>query len=131
MKYFLIILILIMKLNASQSVIFDDLEWQDNKSSKKIKRTWKGAKRYCKRLTLLGKEDWRLPTVKELQNIVNIRRKKPSINPAFHFTKHKNYWTSTPFINKNREAWTINFYRGYTQKKEISMKEYVRCTRKY
>ena len=49
------------------------LEWQDNRDAKTVKRDWQGAKGYCQELTLAGYDDWRLPTIKELQSIIDIK----------------------------------------------------------
>ena len=123
MKFFLVILLFCITIEASQTVLFDTLEWQDNKRSKSLKKTWKEAKQYCSLLSLNGKDDWRLPTVKELQNIVNIRRKKPAIDDSFKYTATKNYWSSTIYQNNHKKAWSVQFYRGYTRN-NVKTKKY-------
>jgi len=129
MKYYLLILLLYGNLNASKIVFFDGATWQDNKKSRSLKKTWKGAKKYCASLSLAGKEDWRLPSIKELQNLVNIRRKKPAIDDSFKYTATKNYWSSTVYQNNHKKAWSVHFYRGYTRKNFKTEKFYVRCIR--
>ena len=129
MRYFLIILLICINIQASQSVLFDGLEWQDNKHSKLLKKNWKEAKKYCALLSLAGKDDWRLPKIKELQNIVNIRRKKPAIDDSFHYTATKNYWSSTVYQSNHNKVWSVTFYRGYTKSVSKNKKFYIRCVR--
>ena len=68
---------------------------------------------YCENLTLAGKEDWRLPNVKELQSIVDYSRapdtaNSAAIDPLFDSREiqneqgtkdYGNYWSSTTHIN--------------------------------
>lgn len=61
------------------------LEWSNNGYPY---LTVKKAKKYCKTLILAGKEDWYLPTIKELFTLVNFND-KPVIKKAF--------WSSSPF----------------------------------
>ena len=129
MKYFLVIFFSYICIIANDSVLFDEIEWQDNKESKMVQKSWEEAKAYCTDLSLLGKNDWRLPTIKELQNIVNIRRKKPAIDVVFHYTANKTYWTRTPYRHNSKKAWSINFYRGYTKSALKKETYYVRCKR--
>ena len=122
-------MLMFFQLQASSSVLMEKLEWQDTKETAKVKRTWDEAKNYCEELSLLGQDDWRLPSIKELQTIIAPNRKKPAIKKKFKHTKNKNYWSSTPYIKGNHESWSVNFYRGYTQKKEVAIPYYVRCVR--
>lgn len=71
--------------------------------------TWPKALEWAETLTYAGRSDWRLPSVKELQSIVDYTRspdttKSAAINPIFKVTRIKNeggkqdyafYWTST------------------------------------
>lgn len=70
---------------------------------------WKEALAYAQRSKLAGFDDWRVPTAKELQSIVDYSRspaatKSPALDPVFQATKLKVeggredwgfYWTST------------------------------------
>jgi len=60
-------------------------------------RDWPGALKYCEGLTLAGKDDWRLPNVKELQSIVDYSRPEPAINRRFLKVADPKgwFWSST------------------------------------
>lgn len=74
---------------------------------------WNGALEYCENLDLAGRQDWRLPNVKELQSIVDYSRSpatsnSPSIDPVFNASQitneggeldYPNYWSSTTHMN--------------------------------
>ena len=79
-----------------------------------------------------GRCDWRIPSLKELQSIVDSERFDPAIDPAFHqpatctgcsdvtlascsctkFT-NTNYWSSTTDIDPAFKVWTVFFHSGF------------------
>ncbi len=73
---------------------------------------------------------WRLPSVKELETILDIRRSNPAIDPtAFPATPADYFWSSAPDVGQASFEWGVNFgYRdvsyGY---RDISL--YVRLVR--
>ena len=83
------------------------LMWQKADSGKGM--NWQDALAYAEGLTLAGHSDWRLPSVKELQSIVDYTRspdttKSAAIAPIFKVTPIRNeggkpdapcYWSST------------------------------------
>ncbi len=55
--------------------------------------------------TFTGRNDWRLPNVKELLSIVERRCAMPAINSEiFPETTTWNYWTSSPNVSGNGNA---------------------------
>jgi Protein of unknown function (DUF1566) len=55
---------------------------------------------------------WRLPSVKELESLVDIRRSNPAIDPtAFPATPADYFWSSAPDIGQTSYEWGVNF--GY------------------
>jgi hypothetical protein len=77
--------------------------------------------------TTLGGTGWRLPTIKELQTIVDESR--PSIDPtAFPGAPLGNYWSSSPVAGRPSDAWDINF-NGATGPDAMSTLDNVRCAR--
>ena len=55
------------------------LMWQDNVEPTTLGVDWYEARKYCANLTLASHSDWRLPTRKELHNIVDYGKYNPSI----------------------------------------------------
>lgn len=71
------------------------LTWQQADDGRP--RNWAEALAYCENLTLAGRDDWRLPNIKELQSIVDYRRHDPALDPR-HFRQSDRrgwFWSST------------------------------------
>lgn len=104
---------------ANADVILDNttgLRWQDNEDAKFKELTWKAAIDYCESLSLCSHDDWRLPSINELQSIVDRTRDHPAI--ALEFT-HVNsalfsqyYWSSTGLTSDENRAWSVGFAGG-------------------
>jgi hypothetical protein len=87
---------------------------------------WKDALAYAENAEFAGYSDWRLPSVKELQSIVDYSGIFPAIDPLFNCTSITNeantldypyYWTSTSaqFSSRNPGyyyAWYVAFGRA-------------------
>lgn len=75
------------------------LMWQQSDSAKTY--DWQGALAYAEGLTVAGHDDWRLPTAKELQSLVDYTRAPATsgtaaMDPLFKVTAVESwYWTST------------------------------------
>ena len=94
--------------------------------------TWAAAKTYCAGLgSSLGGTGWRLPTIKELQTIVdNSKVMNPRIDPnAFPGTGSTIYWSSTPVMNSPSGAWGVLFYTGTSSTYIVTDSDSVRCVR--
>ena len=48
-------------------------------------RTWTNSITYCEALTNGGYEDWRLPSVRELQSLMDYGRDTPALPPGHPF----------------------------------------------
>jgi hypothetical protein len=91
--------------------------------------TWANAKAYCAGLSLNG-TGWRLPTIKELQTIVDDSQANPSIDTtAFPSTPTSWFWSSSPLAGSPSLAWWVNFFYGDTLHVDVSNSYYVRCVR--
>jgi len=89
------------------------LMWQQ--SVVETKMTWEQALSYFENLNLAGHEDWRLPTIKELQSLLDYSRFDPAINPAyFPDTDTSWHWyrSSTNVAGDGGYVWIKNFYDG-------------------
>ncbi len=84
---------------------------------------------YCEDLNLSGYEDWRLPSVKEMQRIVHYGHRNPSIDRVFKYSTAGYYWTITPVAYYEDYAWVVNFEygdaNGYLKGSNVSL----RCVR--
>ena len=90
---------------------------------------WAGAKAYCAGLNL-GGTGWRLPTIKELQTIVDDSQTNPSIDTtAFPSTPADVFWSSSPLAGSSSYAWYVYFYLGYTDYGDVFGAVNVRCVR--
>ncbi|NDV25251.1 DUF1566 domain-containing protein [Desulfovibrio sp. JC010] len=95
------------------------LIWQKQDSVKKL--NWEEALSYCENLNYAGRDDWRLPSVKELQSIVDYARSPKTsgtaaIDPIFKTTKKESYcWSSTTHMDgpKPSHASYVAFGRAW------------------
>jgi len=68
----------------------------------------------CKALTLAGYSNWDLPTIDELQLLVDRTRYSPAINTDyFRDIQNDWYWSKTPAAWSSASAWFVGFSSGY------------------
>ncbi len=75
--------------------------------------TWDAAA--ANTAALCGHADWRLPTLQELETLVDLGQggPEPRIDPAhFPATAPAPYWTATPFAGDTAQAWALDFATG-------------------
>ena len=92
--------------------------------------TWAESQAYCTGLTLDG-SGWHLPTLTELQSIVDTTvTSGPKINQtAFPNTPAGAFWTSTPVAGLSSGALMVTFYGGGSGPYDVSNPFHVRCVR--
>ncbi len=78
---------------------------------------WKDAERFVKRLNgeggYAGHSDWRLPTLKELESIVEHRCINPVVNSEiFPVTPPTGFWSSTWDKEHEKGVWLVYFLHG-------------------
>ncbi len=101
-----------------------ELTWQRNAQAQMY--NWSDAVNYCPTLGA----GWRLPTIKELQSLVDIRVWYPSIDDGgFPNAPATRFWSSSPYVANPSEAWALNFTYGYTNTSNIMDSCHVRCVR--
>lgn len=126
---FLLPLLLFYSLSA-KDVVLDtttSLLWQDAPINKEAAVTYEEANNYCKYLKIDKYSDFRLPTLSELQTIIDQKNYKPAILKGFEYTANALYWTSTPFANDETQRWTIDFEKGSRNTKAIYYDRNFRC----
>ena len=91
---------------------------------------WQEAIDFCKGLDFAGHKDWRLPTIQELQSIVDYGAYNPAIDKEyFHNTQCNYYWSSTTYAYVTGYAWSVHFYYGNVNDGSKTYSNYVRPVR--
>ena len=129
MKTIITLLLLTALSWASDTVTIGSLQWQDNAEAKSTKLNWDDAKSYCQELDLASHNDWRLPTIKELQSIADVSRYNPAIKRDFKHVASSFYWSSSQTVSAAKDAWDVYFEYGHTSYYAKSDEYYVRCVR--
>ncbi len=96
--------------------------------------TWTAATAFCANNTAaLPGSGWRLPSLKELQTIVDDSRTSPAIDPsAFPGTPATSaFWTSSQasWVPVGTNAWYVDFELGQTPHDLVGHPYYFRCVR--
>jgi len=136
MRYFVVIVCVLSGLFAnsyekSLNIVTDNthkLMWQDNSEVLEYLETYESAQIYCESIVLNGYIDWRVPTINEFVNIIDVRNKN-AIHKSFQYIKPRFYNTITSFANDNTIAWGIDFKSGSLSTTEKSTDNYIRCVR--
>jgi hypothetical protein len=139
-----------------KEVVVDNLTglmWQDNEDVENMTKQWltdenydicddndsrsecydtsgDTATTYCEELELGDYTDWRLPTSKELEGIVDYGKVDPAIDTSvFQHTSSYGYWSSTTYEGYHEAAWYVYFYGGSVGSSYKDAGSYVRCVR--
>jgi hypothetical protein len=114
------------------------LMWQDNAAATEVQKPWVSAQNYerqeynhtsgdtasmyCKKLTLVGYSDWRLPTKEELKSLYTQTNALKNVGANW-------YWSSTSSQSAPERAWGVYFNNGDGYSDLKSTNNYVRCVR--
>lgn len=96
--------------------------------------TWADANSYCSNLTLANQSDWRLPSISELNSIIEYN-KAPALDSTFIYkaneaTPDRSFnWSSTSYLQNDSRAWVVEFYTGDTGTLNKGELLFPRCVR--
>lgn len=102
------------------------LEWE-RKSPGEM--TWGEGKEYARCLSLEGKTDWRLPSLAELESLLDRSRYRPVMREEVPFRDDRSYWSSTTFEEDTSTAWIVMFEGAYVLSYYKSNRYPIRCVR--
>ena len=106
------------------------LEWQWESPGE---MTWHEAQEYAQSLSLDGKCDWRVPTLAELESLLDRTESRadgrPPLREEVPFRDTLSYWSSTTFKRHTKTAWIVMFDGAYVLSYYKSNLYYVRCVR--
>jgi formylglycine-generating enzyme required for sulfatase activity len=102
------------------------LEWQ---SASPGKMTWYEAMEYAGTLSLDEKEDWRLPSARELETLLDRNKYRPVMRDEVPFRDQLSYWSSTTFSENTNNAWILMFDGAYVLSYYKSNRYHIRCVR--
>lgn len=109
------------------------LVWQRERDT--TIRSYDAAEAFCLSASTGGRLGWRVPTLAELQTIVDPRESGPAIDrsafPEREGETRSQYWTSTPVVDSSGAAtdrqWIVDFKEGMTTNVQKSSSLRVRC----
>jgi hypothetical protein len=99
------------------------------KSGSPALRSWSDARDSCKNLSLASKKDWRLPTLKELNSIVDTGVFDPSVNKKFFGGTSDIYWTSVAPARYLASKFGVLFSDGSVYFQSDNSSAATRCVR--
>ncbi|MFH1809053.1 MAG: DUF1566 domain-containing protein [Pseudomonadota bacterium] len=105
------------------------MQWQAQPG---VDRTWQQAAADCETLSLASHDDWRLPTLKEMDTLVD-RSRDPGSDPfaypaMVNDTASAEFWTATPHLSDYGFYAVLFQSAQYTNRYRSSTKR-VRCVR--
>jgi len=106
------------------------LEWQCESGGE---MSWNEALQYAQSLSLSGKDDWRIPTVLELDTLLDRKtlfdKMRPDMRKEVPFRDTLSYWSSTTFAEHTKNAWMVMFDSAYVLSYYKTNHYHVRCVR--
>ena len=91
-------------------------------------KTWEDATLYCDELDLDSYTDWRMPTIIELQTMINYST-RPTYVMNWFTLQSAAHWTATPYVNEEKAFWYVNFSNGIQNAATSNLELYTLCVR--
>lgn len=108
----------------------EGLSGKSCESGSPITYTWPEAIKAAAVSTFAGRQDWRLPTIQELDSIIEYKCTMPAVNAEiFPATPISNFWSISPFAGYPNGSWNINFNDGSHESCSRNWNLYVRLVR--
>ena len=90
---------------------------------------WKRAMQEGRNSSYAGFDDWRVPTIAELETLRDLNRSEPAANPELGL-KPRFYWSSTPLVSSPGVcAWGVSFNSGSVFYYHQLLEAFVRLVR--
>ena len=102
------------------------LEWQMDSPGR---MTWNEAMAYADGLSLNGRDDWRLPTCREIESLLDRSVYRPVMRTEVPFWDTRSYWTATTFGPNKNSAWLVMFDGAYVLSYYKTNSYHIRCVR--
>ncbi len=79
------------------------------------KLTWQDSVNFCNTLDFGNKSDWRLPSLTELESLIDLSQLSPSLPEGHPFinVQISSYWASNSFASFAFDAWYFDFDKTY------------------
>lgn len=91
---------------------------------------WQEAQQAAADSRFAGKKDWRVPSIKELNSIIERQCTMPAINEIiFPATPTMSFWSSTAYTGNPAFAWNVYFPYGISDGNNRKYRFYVRLVR--
>ncbi len=119
----------VLKINSTGTIKDTHRGYLWQKAGDGAKHTKDSASSYCGGLELDGYTDWRLPTIEELQTIIDNTRYDPALAIDFFQGASDWYWSSSAYASNPYLAWYVSFYQGTVHWDSNDLPLFVRCVR--
>jgi hypothetical protein len=92
--------------------------------------TWQEASTVAGASRFAGKSDWRIPSIGELETLIEYQCTMPAINTViFPATPVRNFWSASPYAGYVNGSWNINFNDGVKDSCSRNYRLHVRLVR--
>jgi hypothetical protein len=129
-KLLLTSLLLVASTLFAERVFIDkstSLIWQDHQDNEDLSITYYQSENYCANLVVGKYRNFRIPTLIELQSIVDYKNHDPAIKKDFDYVSTEFYWSTTPFADDKKIVWLIHFKKGERTVKDMHYDRHIRC----